>query len=342
MPRRGLVWTCFFHAALVASIAVLNALGPERWWVAGVNMFVPQWVWGLPAVVLLPLTAWRARRWAWLPAMTLLIVAGPLMGWCWSFHANPAGLPLRVMTYNVQLWGRASSSRVAAEIENARPDILCLQDARLPGGTALDELLEHWHVASFRQYVIASRFPIVDSAVGDISYGGERHTYLRARIKVGERHVIVSTAHFATPRGALRAFRAPALWAAGVERIKTNLSHRVTQGAALANDLRDVKDPVVVAGDLNAPPQSLASRALTDIGLVDVFSAGGRGYGYTFGHTLRGEQSFLRLDRILVSRHFATVRARAGGATASDHRPVIADLVLTPDVPRSSSRGRGN
>lgn len=298
MPRRGLVWTCFFHAALVASIAVLNALGPERWWVAGVNMFVPQWVWGLPSVVLLPLTAWYVRRWTWLPAITLLYVVGPIMGWCWSFHADPAGLPLRVMTYNVQLWGRASSSRVAAEIENARPDILCLQDARLPGGTALDELLEHWHVASFRQYVIASRFPIVDSAVGDISYGGERHT--------------------------------------------SNLSHRVTQGAALANDLRDVRDPVVVAGDLNAPPQSLASRALTDIGLVDVFSAGGRGYGYTFGHTLRGEQSFLRLDRILDSRHFATVRARAGGATASDHRPVIADLVLTPDVPRSSSRGRGN
>lgn len=336
-----MVWTCFFHAALVASIALLNALGPERWWVAGVNMFLPQWVWGLPGVVLLPLTAWHARRWTWLPAVTLLFVAGPLMGWCWSFRSDPAGVPLRVMTYNVQLWQRANVRRVVAEIEDAGPDILCLQDARPIGGTALDDLLEQWEVASFGQYVIASRFPIVDSAVGDISYGGERHTYLRARIKVGERHVTVSTAHFATPRDALVAFRAPEFWAVGVSRIKANLSHRVTQAAALANDLRDVTEPLIVAGDLNAPPQSLASRALTDLGLVDVFSAGGRGYGYTFGHTLRGGQSFLRIDRILASRHFATARAQAGGATASDHRPVIADLVLT-DVPRASSRGRGN
>jgi len=85
---------------------------------------------------------------------------------------------------------------------------------------------------------------------------------------------------------------------------------------------------LIVGGDLNAPPASLASRTLTDSGLVDAFAAGGRGYGYTFGHSLRLRRSFLRLDRILVSRHFAVVAAHVGSATGSDHRPVIADLVL--------------
>jgi vancomycin resistance protein VanJ len=101
------------------------------------------------------------------------------------------------------------------------------------------------------------------------------------------------------------------------------------QAAALAADVRDVQNPVIVAGDLNAPPQSLASRTLTGVGLVDAFAAAGRGYGYSFGHRLMWHKSFLRLDRIVVSKHFTPVSSRVGGAEGSDHRPVIADVMLT-------------
>jgi len=37
---------------------------------------------------------------------------------------------------------------------------------------------------------------------------------------------------------------------------------------------------------------------------------------------------FLRLDRILTSRQLVPVRAWVGGESGSDHRPVIADLML--------------
>jgi vancomycin resistance protein VanJ len=238
------------------------------------------------------------------------------------------------MTYNVQLWQSAYAPDVVDEIREAHPDVLLLQDARAGGQTVLDEFLKDWKVASFGQYIIASRFPILDPTVGDISYEGETHTFLRARINVDGQNVVVSTAHFATPRGALNAFRSPEFWRIGVPAIEKNLSDRMVQARSLADDLRQVKEPLIVGGDLNVPPSSLASRTLTGLGLVDAFAAAGRGYGYTFGHSLplrplRLRRSFLRLDRILVSRHFAVVASHVGRATGSDHRPVIVDLVLS-------------
>ena len=53
--------------------------------------------------------------------------------------------------------------------------------------------LKSRNVAMFGQYVFVSKFPIVDSTVGDISYDGETHTYLRARLDVKGRRSSSST-----------------------------------------------------------------------------------------------------------------------------------------------------
>ncbi len=292
-------------------------------------MFLPQILWAVPGLVIVPLALWRARLWAWLPAIAMLWVAGPLMGFSWSIPGPPpAGTSLRVMTYNVQLWQRANVPAIIAEIRDAAPDILCLQDARGASRGQVGAFLKGWHVAAAGQYVIASRFPFVDSTVGDISYRGEEHSYLRARVDVAGTPVTVFSAHFVTPRDALTVVRSDQFWSEGVPIIRTNLSDRITQARALAEDARTIEGPLIVAGDLNAPPDALASRALTDAGLVDAFARSGRGYGYTFGHTLLAGRSFLRIDRILASPHFFLARAMVGGADGADHRPVIADMVL--------------
>lgn len=321
------VWTCIAHAALVASIALSHAIAPERWWMTGLNMYVPQFVWAVPALILLPMAACYAPRWTWLPAGVVLCVAGPLMGFCWSLPREADGVRVRVMTYNVQSWVQSNVAEVVSEIRAASPDVLTLQDARNAEHGPLGALLREWNVISYGQYAIASRFPIMDTAVGDISYRGERHTYLRAELRVANGSVIVSTVHFVTPRDALEAIRAPESWRTRARLIETNLTDRVAQARALAEDLREIDGPLIVAGDLNAPVQSLTVRTLTRLGLRDAFCTGGRGYGYTFGHTQLG-LSFLRLDQILVSRHFMPVSCSVGGSGGSDHRPVIADLIL--------------
>jgi endonuclease/exonuclease/phosphatase (EEP) superfamily protein YafD len=98
----------------------------------------------------------------------------------------------------------------------------------------------------------------------------------------------------------------------------------------LAQAVRARSRPVIVAGDLNAPPPSLAVRALLDAGMRDAFARAGLGFGYTYGHALRPGFSFLRLDHVLVSAEIGVAACEVGSETASEHRPVIADLWLPP------------
>jgi endonuclease/exonuclease/phosphatase (EEP) superfamily protein YafD len=332
MPTHALIWACRAYAVVVAAIALMHAVGPERLAWGGLALFVPQAIWALPGLLLLPLTLVGAPRAAWMPAIALFVVAGPLMGFTWASR-DPSPLPtLRLATYNVQLWQRRSFPSILNEIEAADPDVLCLQDARGIRNTRFGARLKERHVAMFGQYVVVSKFPILESTVGDISYDDETHTYLRVRLDVRGRPVTVFTAHLVTPRDALSPLRSPAFWRLAASEIRRNQAQRMQQARKVAEDARRVDGPLIIAGDLNAPPASLVTRTLTDLGLSDAFSEAGRGYGYTFGHSLFIGRSFLRLDRILVSRHFEPVSTWVGGASGSDHRPVVADLVLREQV----------
>lgn len=62
----------------------------------------------------------------------------------------------------------------------------------------------------------------------------------------------------------------------------------------------------------------------------DAFRSAGVAFGYTHGHSLRLRFSFLRIDHILVSGGIGLGNSFAGGDRASEHRPVIADLLLRP------------
>jgi vancomycin resistance protein VanJ len=101
------------------------------------------------------------------------------------------------------------------------------------------------------------------------------------------------------------------------------------QARSLAFALAGNPRPLILAGDLNAPESSPVLGTLKAIGLRDAFSAAGIGYGYTHGHSLRPGFSFLRIDHVLVSAGIGVADCFVGGSEASEHRPVIADLLLS-------------
>jgi endonuclease/exonuclease/phosphatase family metal-dependent hydrolase len=109
---------------------------------------------------------------------------------------------------------------------------------------------------------------------------------------------------------------------------------RYIQAQALREYISQEKGPFIVAGDLNSPDDSWVCVTLRAAGLHDAFAEGGKGYGYTYGHSLLQKRlpalktSWMRIDHILTSRQFQTRDCRVGTANASAHRPVIADLVL--------------
>lgn len=92
------------------------------------------------------------------------------------------------------------------------------------------------------------------------------------------------------------------------------------------------KEPIIIAGDLNAGPKSEAMKRLTKLLHCAQTLAEDHRPQKTFASVL----PLRRIDHILVSSHFrvdgVTVPKTHTAVVASDHLPVCADLVLLADA----------
>ncbi len=324
--------------AMLALVAATRLPGTPSWPFEALG-YLPYLVHLVPAGLLLILSWPLGARWRLLSSLGVLLLVVIAMDLKLNLGASVEGRHrLRLMTYNIQAFVAREQpgglARIAWEVALHDPDVLLLQDAAIADGEnrprpGAEAIIGRRFHASSGQYVIASRFPLKECRDGNLSFPGESHHYFRCVAVVGDVEVELVTAHLLSPRAGLNAIRHRG--SAGVRAWTDNLSHRAHQATALASDLAAISRPLILAGDFNASQYSAATRALARIGLRDAFALAGLGYGYTQGHTLRPGVSFLRIDRILVGGDIAVADAFVGGASASDHRPVIADLVLVPD-----------
>ncbi|MDO9001931.1 MAG: endonuclease/exonuclease/phosphatase family protein [Aquabacterium sp.] len=327
---------------VVAAVAVgllLVWLGlsndPESHAALALLLYVPYPVYLVPAVLALIWSLSLGWRWRVLAMGSVLFVLTVLM--------RPAlGSPddgyrrVRLMTYNIKAYlavhRPTGVADLAMEVLQHDPDVVVLQDAgqlldvRYTPPTSIKTILGQREVYAFGQYIVASRFPMKGCLPGWIPYNGQNHSYVHCVISVNGTDFDLVTVHFVTPRDGLNAARSGGVKGLGAWR--DNMNKRLTQSGVLAEHLRLMKRPRVVAGDLNAPENSSVVQDLLDTGLRDAFASAGLGYGYTHGHSLWPGISFLRIDHILVSEEIGVSDAFVGGKVASQHRPVIADLLL--------------
>lgn len=81
--------------------------------------------------------------------------------------------------------------------------------------------------------------------------------------------------------------------------------------------------PIILGGDFNTPPNDASLDPLkTDF--TDVFASVGRGWGNTYHRRL----PLFRIDQLHVTKHFTPIRCRAVTTRHSDHRFVVADVLL--------------
>lgn len=337
---RGLVALLIFGLVLLTLAQQAGPLGP--WWLE-LSRYLPYPALLGPALLALLLACALGWRWVLASLVTLGLVVTLAMGLAWG-RPDVGGTPLRVMTWNIKaskaMLRDGGFDALAREVALHRPDILVTQDNH---GASRMEAAAIWpngrafglpHSFAVEQYVVASRYPLRDCKLARIDDRDQVTGYVRCTVDVNGALLDVITAHFESPRTGLNAARREGL--AGADDWRENYEERLGQAQALARDLRGRRDghtsapPLIVAGDLNAPESSPVIRALLGLGLRDAFSSAGRGYGYSYGHALRLGFSFLRIDHILVSAELGVVDAFAGGAQASEHRPVIADLLLPP------------
>lgn len=323
-------------AALVLFSVAQRLVPGDPWWLE-LTRYVP---YPAPlAVAALALVAASRLGWRWfgaaLAASLLLGVIG--MGFVWG-RPDHGGRPLRLMTYNIKAYHASARAEGFAgllrEVQAQRPDILLVQDHVAITREAARDIWPDGRAFGFEyaytigQYIIASRHPLRNCAPLAGPRAGVNYTHARCEVDVEGQRLTLVTTHFESPRQGLNAARREGF--EGFDDWRHNHAVRLVQARGLAQDLGAAARPLVVAGDLNAPDDSPVVRALLRAGLRDAFASAGRGYGYTYGHALRVGVSFLRIDHVLVSPEIGVAGVIAGGAQASEHRPVIADLLLPP------------
>jgi endonuclease/exonuclease/phosphatase (EEP) superfamily protein YafD len=331
----------------IARIAVIASIVPtallsvaystgaiSTWWIE-LLQYVPYPTHLVPAVIALGLSF--TLRWPWrlVALISVGLVATVIMGLVLG-HPDTGSSPVRMMTYNAKayraLYRPDGIEALAREIASHHPDILVMQDSGdltearrlLPDYAA--SIFAGRNVFAESQYIVVTRYPLRDCKLSDFSYRDRRADYVHCIVTIDGQDVDLYTAHLLSPRRGLNAARYER--AEGVDDWQQNFADRLTQSRKLAADIATRTRPMILAGDLNASEPSPVIRTLLATGLRDAFSSAGRGYGYTHGHALRFGFSFLRIDHILVSPEIGVADAFPGGWQASEHRPVIADLLL--------------
>jgi vancomycin resistance protein VanJ len=340
------------YGVVLATLTMLNLTGADRFWFGALNLYLPQIVWTAPGILLVFVFLRKAVRWVWAPLLCLAWVLGPIMGFCWSTQTPEgtasAGPSLRIMSWNVKhgSYNRITQLVIADEIREVRPDVVLLQDADGLLEGPIGRLFAGWNVTSAGQYVIASRFPLSDAETRPIPFAGEDAVCLRCLLRIGPRNFVLYDAHFESPRWGLNAFRKirgrPWFLPEAIREFDETVDARLSQAEALSALVGQEHEPAIVAGDLNSPETSLSFAVLREAGLHDAFGEGGRGYGYTYGHLLLRHRapwftaSWMRLDHIMIGSRLQSYSCRVGTKRASEHRPVIADVVLKAGTQRPS------
>jgi endonuclease/exonuclease/phosphatase family metal-dependent hydrolase len=229
---------------------------------------------------------------------------------------------LRVATYNIHkgrgLDGRVRIDRIARVLEEVRADVIALQEVVSHQASYLADRLSCFHaIGETRKHhggvygnVTLSRWHFEGARHVDLSVPGrEERGVLRTDVRLGPHLLHVFNVHLGT-------------------------SHRErrTQAVRLIDEhllkALDISGPRIVLGDFNEWTHGLVSRTLSaEFHLTDLKDHIRRTRAYPAILPL------LRLDHIYLDHqlqiHKASFHRNRRSLIASDHLPLVADLVIT-------------
>jgi endonuclease/exonuclease/phosphatase family metal-dependent hydrolase len=237
--------------------------------------------------------------------------------------------PMRVLVYNIHAGTDATRSpnleRVAKVIKDSRASIVLLQevDRKTRRSGSVDQLARLRELTGYRgvfgrtidydggQYGIAilSRWRIASSAFAPLPVEG-------APANFEARGALV--ARIVSPHGVIRV-------------VNTHLDatradvYRIQQARTLGDLARSQSDSgfTLLGGDMNAEPASEPMRILAGTGWQDLFASCGTGQPFSFP----ADKPTKRIDYLLGRSNTNCVRAEILDTQASDHRPVLFEVV---------------
>jgi endonuclease/exonuclease/phosphatase family metal-dependent hydrolase len=229
---------------------------------------------------------------------------------------------LRVLSYNVHSQ-RDDVAALGAVVRELAPDVAIIQEAPR-------RFRWRQHCAQ-----LARRMDLLVAAGGLPSLGNLVLTNFRVR-PIGARCLTYPLTPGRHMRGAVfvRCLVGRTPFVVAGSHLSTDAGERGRQATMLKGWLGEVDEPLIFAGDLNETPSDPGWQTLA-AGLVDVAVAGGASEVPTFPS--RGPRR--RIDAILTRPGVEVLEYRVvdspAARAASDHLPVVADLLLPEHSPLS-------
>lgn len=318
-PLRFCTFSC---AALLALLWLIEYVMAERHWSTMLFAYAPQYGLILAPAALAVICLRHEQRKLALSNSALLVLAISAFGdiqlplaSLWRAPGLPAS-ELRVLTYNIH-HGIGGTQNVARVVREQKPDIVCLQEAsatdRMPD--PVPELKRHfngWEFARLGELVIFSRLPLVMQSqhlLRDRGYSG----ILQVTVEKDPRMIDIFNIHVACP-----------ITRISLSDIRKRMPVRERQIESLLQAVAASPHPAVIAGDFNTPPRGLLYRKLAG-NFTDAQRSAHWGMANTFHSTL----PYLRIDYLWLTKGLMAQSCRVVRDNASDHRAVVADVMLT-------------
>lgn len=332
--RRGLLIVTITYTALMVFWTIALWLPIRDQWLLQGTAIIGSWfyapLWLLFVLALLD----RRPQLILLLLIPLLFFAHDYAHLFWprwpTLHAAQAGgQTVRVMSWNSYFRNQNGVAFLTA-LQEIQPDIVAIQEwgEGLEATTSpkLQELFPYqvrYPATSPAGMALLSRYPIVQSTLPDFRDGDGCNCLVATIDLLGQPMTLIST-HPWPPQLAWR----NTLWStlAAFSTASQDATFDV-----LLQRMAESSSPLLLLGDFNTTERQRNYRRVTAL-LRDAFAEAGWGMGYTFPTVKRvyGIPVFpvLRLDYIFHDQQWQTQRIWRGTIDGSDHRYIVADLVL--------------
>lgn len=317
-PRPGWVLRTIARLALLAAACalagfLLGLLG-RAWWLADLFAhFRVQYFFILLASAV-ALLALRCRREALGALGAALVVGATIVNYTgWPLGPSHEAGDFRFVTFN-QHFSNRDPARVGRYLESVRADVVTMQE--VPSQEVVQALAQqlpsypHVYAAAPFPYgaVVFSRWPIVDARTIDLVPQGARAAQVTVD-RQGRRLVIIGV-HLRWPMG------------------PGNSHLRNAELQRLLGVVREIREPLLVGGDMNITPWSPIFRHEVEASPLGDCS---RGLGIAHTWPARFPPLGIRIDQCLASNHWRVVGIDRGPWLGSDHLPAITDLQLASE-----------
>lgn len=322
------VWSLLFVAVALGWWWVTRTHAGSWWWAALLNL-VPAQVLALWPLLLLG-WAWKTKKLGWklfnLLAIFAVLVALAGFQLPRARH-QPAGIPLTILTLNAN-FAQASPEAVAEVALREGAQVVTIQEALDKGrdGEAFEQRMKAafpgWTVVRHDELLTVTRLPLLGKQI--VPFPHSAHSLLLTEVRVEGQAVAVLNAHLPTlavlaNRSDREAHRTLP------QRLERTLGIRRDFQEVVGKLARNTAQPLVLAGDLNAPPRGGVAYQLRSVGWQDAFAQAGVGFGFTH-HALLPHS---RVDYVWLHQAQAE-SARPLGDLLSDHRALVVRVRLQP------------